>query len=72
MTATEPRTEGWSRLWAFGAAHYVRGTMTLCGLMTDGSKLTLLAEPDSDQPAISRKHCKYCDRKLTAERKAGC
>lgn len=68
---TAPLTEGWSRLWAFGAAHYVRGTMTLCGLMTDGSKLMLLAEPDSDQPANSQKPCKHCDRKLAAERKAG-
>lgn len=71
MTAAETRTEGWSRLWAFGAAHYVRGTMTLCGLMTDGSKLNLLAEPDSDQPVNSRKPCKHCEKKLAAERKAG-
>ncbi|WP_295823101.1 hypothetical protein [uncultured Deinococcus sp.] len=70
---TAPLTAGWSRLWAFGAPHYLRlpGTMTLCGLPTDGTKLTLLAEPDSDQRPSDRKICKHCEKKLAAERKAG-
>ena len=68
---TAPLTEGWSRLWAFGAAHYVRGSWTVCGLIAGDTPLTLLAEPDSDQPVNSRKPCKHCEKKLAAERKAG-
>lgn len=71
MTAAAPRTEGWSRLWAFGAPHYVRGKNTLCGLMTDSGKLTLTDEPDQNERPNDRKSCTLCERKLTAERKAG-
>ncbi|GBF05868.1 hypothetical protein DAERI_060128 [Deinococcus aerius] len=62
--------EGWGRLWAYGAPHYVRGRTTLCGLSANGEALTLVAEPEWNH-ATKANPCKHCEKRLDAERRGG-
>ena len=66
MTAPEPRTEGWSRLWAYGAQHYLVGRLTLCGLPGNAEGLHLAADP---APGVSP--CLHCQKRLLAAQNGG-
>lgn len=64
MTAIDVR-EGWSRAWAFGAVHYIRGRYSLCGVPANAEGLNLTAEPPAKVEP-----CKHCTRKRQQELKA--